>query len=275
MAARNHPRRFPAILVANGLDRDDISWLRKTCADIPLVSVTATFDPRSRALLPHGAIIDLVASARKGPFCLQDADCFVSDVEFWESIQLDEKVEYASGPFIKVGDVASAYPETYFVCVNGDLLVRYGDQYGITSAAGPSGSTRANEALARAGFLEGMFPESSKNYFDTLQQFWVLAIDKGYRFRYLDGAGKTIHHIGGTSYLHAVFNDLAKWDYLPLNVHYFHLKLLEHPSTERFRRRFKALINYHGTTESLLDSFPEFRDGWRRKQTDMILGRID
>lgn len=275
MAAHNHPREFPPVFVANGLDSEDVNWLKGMCPDVPVIVVRAGIRRKSNSMLPHGVIIDMVASARPGPFCLQDADCFVADCEFWRLILMDPATEYAAGPFLKAGGLAGQYPETFFVCVNGDLLVNYTDRYGITSVAGSKPRRRARSALSSAGFGEGQFPEPSKSSYDTLQQYWVMASSNGFRFRYLKGGGETIHHIGGTSYLHSSFEDLAKWDYWPLNVHYFHLRLLEHPEKTRFRPRFKRLIDFHASSEALLDSFPRFRDGWRRRQTDMILENFD
>jgi hypothetical protein len=259
------------ILLANGLGDDDVRWLRSVCSGVPVIHLKAGIRKNSKSLLPHGVIIDLVSSAGNGPICLQDADCFVSDPAFWDQVVLNVQTDYAAGPFWKASGLNDGYAETFFVVLNRDLLVKCRRLYGITSEVVITPRKRARPFLIKAGLGANRFPEESKDYFDTLQQFWVVAEADGFKFRRIDGANKTIHHIGGTSYLHNVFDELSKWDYWPLNVHYFHLRILEQPEFARFQPRFESLFRFHRGSQELLESFPEYRDGWRRKLTDSVL----
>jgi hypothetical protein len=274
MAAREHPAQFPPVLIANGLDEADVEWLATMCPGTPLIAVRGGIRRGSKSLLPHGVIIDLVADSSGGPFCLQDADCFILERDFWDKVSIDEDRDYAAGPFLKEDFGKGAYPETFFVCVNRNLMMAYRRLYRLSTNGGIPDSGQARRILEEAGFGEGVFPEPSKKAYDTMQQFWVVAASKGFRFRLLPGENRAVHHIGGTSYLHVKFEDLSSGEFWPLNSHYFHLRILEEPQYARFRGRFKELVQFHCDSQSLLRSFPAFSDGWRRRQTDALLLRL-
>ena len=80
-----------------------------------------------------------------------------------------------------------------------------------------------------------------------------------------------IFHIGGTSYLHKSDYDLAHWDYWPLSVIYFNLKLLELPAGHRFRERFSSILDKYESSERLLELHPEFQQTWRYREMQTIL----
>ena len=111
---------------------------------------------------------------------------------------------------------------------------------------------RAAALLQAAGYSPGHYLEKRKDYYDTLQQFWVAASHQGYVFRRIEGAGSAVYHVGGTSYLHRTLDNLSHWEYWPLNVHYFHLRLLDMPGCSRFESRFRDLrsLHVHVLTES-------------------------
>ena len=68
--------------------------------------------------------------------------------------------------------------------------------------------------------------------------------------------------------------DLEHWDYWPLSVIFFNLKLLELPAGKRFQDRFTGIINKFGSSENLLAVYPEFSETWRFKEMQLILDHI-
>lgn len=276
LAARNHPPQIQPVFVANGIGPSDIAWLADVSPDVPLVQLRASLGGNADSLVEHGMVINHLAKGNRGIFCVQDADCFVSDTEFWKSMKLDALTDYAAGPFVRQGERERPdFPETFLLCLNRGLMERFRRDYGIT--AEPSGRPRARTRrfLARAGYPEGKYLETLKDYYDTLQQYWVAAQEHGFAFRIVPGEGRSVHHVGGTSYLHRAFEDLDHWDYWPLNVHYFHLRLLDLPRCAPFRERFRGLIDFHGSSRNLLSDSPGFAEGWRRRESDVIIDRTN
>ena len=97
----------------------------------------------------------------------------------------------------------------------------------------------------------------------------------GSRFGVIPGAGETIFHIGGTSYLARTADDVSHWDYWPLNVHYFNLRLLSLPKCTAFRERFRSLYEWYGSPEALLDRYPDYRKGWRFAEVGRIFEKLE
>jgi len=273
LAAMNHGATVQPVFVANGISASDIKWLKEMSRDTPVVPMRSSLKRESESLLDHGVVVDLISRALGGrSFAIQDADCFVTDESFWKTLELDEKTEFAVGPFERrAEDERPAFPETFLVRLNGPLLARQRHDSGITAEATAKPSKAAREVMKSAGYGEGKYLEARKNYFDTLQQYWIASTLAGYVYRVVGGEGQTVHHIGGTSYLHRTFDDLAHWDYWPLNVHYFHLRLLELPACARFRERFRALFDLHITSAALLKAYPDYASGWRRRESDVII----
>jgi hypothetical protein len=274
LAARNNGARVQPVFVANGATADDVAWLRAMAPSVPVIRLWTSVRRKAGSLLHHGDVIEYVARASSRPFCIQDADCFVTDSAFWETLALDVEREYAVGPFSRKPEAGRPeFPETFLLMLNAPLMERLRRESGITAVAAAKLPPRARNALAAAGYPAGKYLETRKQYFDTLQQFWVAAMHDGFGFRLVEGDGESVHHVGGTSYLHRTFDDLAHWDFWPLNVHYFHLRLLELPACSAFRPRFQSLFEFHGSSRSLLGKYPEYASGRRRAESDRIIDR--
>ena len=276
LAASNHAAGVQPVFVANGIQQADLNWLGTMQPDVPVVSLRASLGGNSASLLEHGVVINHLVNGIHDLFCIQDSDCFVTDSEFWQTMSLDPATEYAAGPFLRAGEGERPdFPETFLICLNRKLMEEYSRDFGITAESSGRPRRRARRFLRDAGYSDGKYLETLKDYYDTLQQYWVAARHHGFRYRHVEGEGKTVHHVGGTSYLHRSFENLDHWDYWPLNVHYFHLRLLELPRCAEFRPRFQALAEFHGNSGKLLRQFPEFAEGWRRRESDLIIERTN
>ena len=85
--------------------------------------------------------------------------------------------------------------------------------------------------------------------------------------------GNVMHEI--LSFVHTADDiDLAHWDYWPLSVIYFNLKLLELPLGERFRDRFENLFLKYKSSQTLLETFPEFGKTKRYRELQPLLKHI-
>ena len=274
LAAQNRASTVAPVFVANGLGASDVSWLGAMSPGTPILVLNASLRSGSASMLQHGAVIDHLLRTIDRDCCFQDADCFISDSAFWASMVLKPGRHYAAGPFLRETTAERpAYPETFLIRINRALFDSYRRTYGISAEPTARPGRRARELLRGGGYAEGRYLETLKDYYDTLQQYWIAAQLDGFTHNFVSGAGSAVHHVGGTSYLHRSFENLEHWDYWPLNVHYFHLRLLELPQCARFRDRFRALIDLHRSSTDLLAACPEFAGGWRRRESDLILDR--
>lgn len=263
--------RFEPLLVLNGVTDESAKWLTQMYPNKPTVRLKTSLTGNSQSLLPHAAVLnDLLAVIQK-PFCIQDPDCFVTNPRFFENLTVNES-EFAAGPFVKrPTDHDHVLPDTFLLMLNSSLYHRLSREFGISTDLIPSLPRKAMQAAQKLGYQPGQFTENFKGYFDTLQAYWIVAQAEGKRFRLLEGAGESVFHIGGTSYLHNSDYDLAHWDYWPLSVQYFNLRLLEQPVNARFRKMFPALSSTYSDGEDLLRKYPMFRDGYRYRDIETIL----
>ncbi|MEO0794562.1 MAG: hypothetical protein AAFX93_05355 [Verrucomicrobiota bacterium] len=275
LAVQNAADHVQPVLVDNGLTAADREWLSKRCPHTPFLDLLNSFSSNSETLIQHGVVINHLARGHQGVFCIQDADCFIGRADYWNELSLDLDKEFAVGPFLrKTRDERPTFPETFLLLLNGGLMQKLKREHGITAENSKLPNAKARKILREAGIPDGQVLERNKDYYDTLQQYWVAAKHLGYSYRHIPGEDKDTWHIGGTSYLFKSFDDLAHWDYWPLNVHYLHLRLLEQPSCEPIRPRFQKLFDFHQNADNLLNNYPEFARGWRREMSDLIIGKL-
>lgn len=263
--------RFELLLLLNGVTDESASWLADLLPGTCVVRLKASLKGNARSLLSHAAVLNDLLAVIRQPFCIQDPDCFITDARFFDDVHVDEN-EFAAGPFVKrPTDHDHVLPDTFFLMLNSRLFHRLSSEFGISAELITSLPTKAMKAAQTFGYQPGQFTENFKNYFDTLQAYWIVAQAEGKNFRLLPGAGESVFHIGGTSYLHKCDYDLAHWDYWPLSVQYFNLRLLEQPVNARFRKMFPELTATYSDSEDLLRKYPMFQQGYRYRDIQTIL----
>jgi hypothetical protein len=263
--------QFEVMLVLNGVTDKSAQWLAALLPKTCIIPLKASLTGNVQSLLPHATVLHDLLTVIRRPFCIQDPDCFVTDPRFFDNVAVDEN-EFAAGPFLKrPTDHDHILPDTFFLMLNPSMYHRLSKEFGISAELLTSLPKKAMKAAQILGYQPGQFTENFKNYFDTLQAYWIVAQAEGKRFRLLPGAGETVFHIGGTSYLHKSTLDLAHWDYWPLSVQYFNLRLLEEPVNARFRDLFSSLFSTYTSADDLLEKYPAFRDGYRYRDAHRIL----
>lgn len=266
--------RYTPVLVMNAVPPGDVEWIHSLHANYPLVELKTSLRGNADTILPHGDVLNDLMSVSPGNFATQDPDCFITDMRFWDEVSL-EPDDFACGPFWMHATVNKhVLPHTFFLLFDVTAFHNICGKYGIDANIIRELPPTAARAAHHFGYEPGVFPHEAKDYFDTLQAYWVLSFNEGMKFRQIPGERESVFHIGGTSYLYSSDIDLTHGEYWPLGVRYFNLRLLEFPQGKRFRERFNVLIQTHESSERLLSTYPEFRDGWRREELDQILDHI-
>ena len=226
------------------------------------------------SILGHAEIIDYLFAVSEEPFCIQDPDCFITECDFYKELSLDDETEFAAGPFTKrPTDHDHVLPDTFFLILNPRVFKKISRKYGVTARTNKLAGSALHCAKS-LGYSQEAYPEQFKGYFDTLQAFWVLALAEGYSFKKVPGTGKSIFHIGGTSYLHNSDYALDHWDYWPLSVQYFNMRLLEMPVNACFREKHLILFRTYDSAKRLTEMYPQFKEGRRYAECEKILQSI-
>lgn len=271
LAVHSRSSRTCHIIVGNGLLQEDVAWLRTQVRGVPVVSLRASLKNNAKTYLPHAEVIRLCEKASNFDFCIQDADCFITDAAWWDALRLQSSKEYAAGPFYKPIQKLEAWmPDTYLVLLN-KAAYRKREADGIRPDISPHANMLA-KLLETRGIGQPYFPEAGKTYFDTLHIHWLAAALRGEEFRKVPGADQTVFHVGGSTYLTGKdCEDVSHWDYWPLNTPYFHMRVLEFPRFASIKPRFSNLFQRYGSPTKLLATYPEFKKSQRFLQTETVL----
>lgn len=266
---------FPVVL-ANGLSADDISWIQQKVQKTPVVSLSASLSGNRETYLSHAEVIHAIAGAYKSDFCIQDADCLVLDNSIWSEIIAARGNLYGVGPFVKTSAWAGwSIPDTFLVKIDAASFRSVCRAAGIDASISKVPGDGISRLMAESEWGDAVFPEPYKDYYDTLQRYWVAAELMGLQFKTVPGAGERVFHIGGSSYITCFEQaDLTHWDFWPANTIYFHLRFVELANDAMLKRRFAALFRRYGGSAGIETLLPEFNDSFRFRESQLILKSI-
>lgn len=266
-----HPR-IVHIIVGNGISAADVTWLKSQSPDIPVVQLMASLQGNARSYLAHAEVVRLCQQVSPGDFCIQDADCFVTDTNWWEQLRFTSAHQYAAGPFGKPLERLDAQmPDTYLVLING-ATYRQREGQGIRPDIATVPVPALQSLLKARGLTGAYFPDIVKTYYDTLQMHWTAATIGGEEFLHLPGENQIVFHVGGSTYLNGkACADVTHWDYWPLNTPYFHMRVLETPRFAAIRPRFAGIFERYGSPQKVLEQFPDFKKSQRYQLSEKLL----
>jgi hypothetical protein len=271
-SASTLPNDLIPTFILNGINKEDTFWLRQRHPKAYYIRLQTSISGRNHNLVSHGEVIDLIARASTKDFCLMDADNFILDHSVLGEMNTLKEHELASGPFMKSHDKNGAIiPETFLISINSQLIKKLKATYGVSAEVTRNPDPKAKRILREAGFPDGTFPEPTNDFWDTLQVYWCIAQHQGYTFRLVDGNTTKSVHVGGTSYLSQLSNDVTRWDYLPLAVHYLNLCLMELPEMKRFEQRFDHLKRFYKSPENLVKEHPTFMKSKRFEDVNRVI----
>lgn len=271
----SHPR-IRHIVVANGVGPAAIAWLRGQLGEVPVVALRASFKRGSINFLPHAEVVRLCQEASVTDFCIQDADCLVTDGAWWQQLRPLAADEFASGPFRKSANKLDNWmPDTFLVMLNlKSYLGR--EALGIRPDITRTPPPRVSEQLHARGIDGAYFADAYNSYFDTLQVHWVAALLDGGKFVVLPGADEFVYHIGGTTYLTGKNDaDPKHWDYWPLNTAFVNLRVLESPRFAGVRSQGAWLFSRYQSSAALLQEFPDFMESQRYQNSVRLLAHFE
>lgn len=268
--------RILRIVVANGVGPEGLAWLRSQVGEVPVIALKASLKRESTNYLPHAEVVRLCELASRGDFCIQDADCFVTNSAWWNQLRPLAPDEFASGPFRKPAHRLDTWmADTFLVMIN-QSAYRRREAWGIRPDITATNLPRLRELLRARGIEDDYYPDSYNKYFDTLQMHWIAAILEGDTFAQVPGADEEVFHVGGSTYLTGKNNvDPRHWDYWPLNTAFFNLRVLESPRFAAVRDQGSWLFSRYGSAAKLLEEFPDYTNSRRYRQSLCLLTCFD
>jgi hypothetical protein len=277
LAVEHDHKKIKSIVVANGVSGSRLAWLRRECGKAPVIPLRASFGKKNRNFLSHAEVVSTVNAMCRGDYCIQDADCFVTDTHWWSHILENFNNVYATGPFGKpFNDIPGQFPDTFLVRINRKRYIDVCKIFGVGPTITEQPSKAVRRELDNLGISQRWYPDFDKQYYDTLQLFWTAATLSGFEFQLLPGANQEVFHVGGSSYLTTGdIKDPRHWDYWAVNTVYFHLRVLESPRFVEIREDFTRLFQRFESSDQLLSEYPEYLNSGRYQLSTKLLSLLE
>jgi hypothetical protein len=200
LAIDSFPSWANLVVIGNGVDKKEADWAARS---LPVAAVV-----RTRAMLMHHDVLDVIFSSWDKDFGILDYDCFVFDEGMVRRLVNIDEGRCMNAAFFRANeDPPLKVPETFLLFFNVRLLRSLMQRYGVGTrpARWHQLGTEIRERLASVGVFEDRLPESHKPYFDTLRLLMMLACAEGHPYGYAaeipasPAPSDIAFHVGGVS----------------------------------------------------------------------------
>jgi hypothetical protein len=202
--ARLAIERFPSdaklIVIGNGVDAQEAAWAERNLAVHGVL--------RTRAMLTHHDVLDVLFAAWRRDFGILDYDCFVLDPGIVERLTELAPDSSMNAAFFRANpDPALKVPETFLLYFNRAVMRDLMDRYQVATRPirWDQLTPEVQARLATLGLSQRKPPEEHKPYYDTLRLLMMLGLSDGHPYRFAaeipasPAPREDAFHVGGVS----------------------------------------------------------------------------
>lgn len=174
------PPELPVIIVDNGLDAFEKTWLSTHTNGCDIAA--------TQKMLPHSTIIDVLLNHKWDSVTLLDFDCFVLNSDLFHRLRggLDSAM---MASLFKNPHTFSPLeiPETFCLSLNVPIIKTVIKKYNVDASlvTFKQLTKKVKTALQKVDVTEGNLPEKYKPYLDTLRLIYLLGRAEGYRCNFV------------------------------------------------------------------------------------------
>ena len=254
--ARYIPKEINLILVLNGMDDWEEEKARTLLKPKGIIRIN------NNALVPHGKVLDLLFRNLQKPFGILDYDCFVFNTDYFSTITKLGPSVMLNSLFSKDSPVFGKTPHTFFCFFQTEIIQYIMKKYKVNTEIRSFSNripSKAQKQLLTVGINKNTYPETGKNYFDTLRLIVSLGFSEGFTCNCLDlnmlNQQSTLDafHVGG------VADPNSTYGWWAVRGSYFWWRALETCDDLDIVREY---YNRYGNRKSsqIFDGFPEYRN---------------
>lgn len=259
------PSHIEIILLLNGLDRWEESWVRSHLNVTDIIALRTA----NKKFIEHGKIFDLIIDNYQKPFGILDFDCFVLNPSIFDLVTSLDSNSMLNALFLRATGIIEV-PGTFFMFINSPLILRIKNKYHVNSriVKYEELNTFVKRQISTIGFKDGLYPQDGMKQFDTLMLIVALGITEGLFCNYtlkIPGSPSLtsdlydVFHISGTtvrSINHLQNPSHERWR---LRGSYFWYRLLEDRTDDELKDFYQ---NKYGDikSEQILSQIPGSRE---------------
>jgi hypothetical protein len=264
--ARYIPENVNLVLILNGMDEWEEEKARYLLKPKGVIKI------KNDRMISHGKVLDMLFDNVLKPFGILDYDCFVFNSSLFQNIKKLEPGVMLNSAFYKDSPIFGKTPHTFFCFFQTGTIRTIREKYkvdcGITDFSKKI-PQKAVRQLMKIGIYEKNYPESGKNYFDTLRLIVSLGISEGYSCQYLDlhstnsTQNPDVFHVGG------VANPNSTYGWWSVRGSYFWWRALETCEDNDIVHNYYEKYGKRNSCD-IFEGFPDYKQQTKQEYFDIV-----
>jgi len=262
------------IVIDNGLQKIDRTFLKKSIPEIQLFKIMTNRIFGQQMIDTHPEVLETLAYIPKLKVVLVDPDCFIFDSNIIDNLIKSLDTHFFASPFCyKNQEINKSIPETFLLGINTCMLRKNKKKYTI-SFGDSSPPKKLDSLLFEKWRIQKPWPQPFKKIFDTTHIHLLAGFIENMTVDHIDYDKELLFHVCGTSYNQSSLQFKGDNDFLILNAHYFHLKIIELLKDKWLVVYFEKLVNHYETSDNLIRNFQDYDQSCYRRDIDKLIFKL-
>ena len=262
------------VVIDNGLHENDRTFLKKSLPEIQLFKIMTNRIFGQQMTDTHPEVLETLAYIPKLKVVLVDPDCFIFDSNIIDTLIKSLDTHFFASPFCYENKALNkSIPETFLLGINTIMLRKNRKKYAIRF--GDSSPPKKLDLLFFEKWgIRKPWPQPFKKIFDTTHIHLLAGFIENMTVDHIDYDKELLFHVCGTSYNQSSLQFKGDNDFLILNAHYFHLKIIELLKDKWLCVYFEKLVNHYKSSAKLIRDFQDYDQSGYRRDIDKLIFKL-
>ena len=261
-------------MINNGLCEKECAILKEYLPNISVFKLKTNRLFGKQMTDTHPEVFETLAYLPKDKVIFIDPDCYIFDSDIINSLIKDLDFHLFASPFCFTnGDLKEIIPETFLIGINTIKLRKIKKIHGVKFGDSTL-PTKLKSLVSKKWNINNPWPQPYKKIYDTIHIPLLAGFVENMTVGRINYDIKTLFHVCGTSYNQNSYQSINENDFLIINAHYFHLRVIEMLKLDWLREYFKRLIYHYGSSNKLIRDFEEYSKSELRVNIDKLISKI-
>ena len=270
LISKNHE----VTVIDNGLCKKERAILKKYLPTVLVFKLKTNRLFGQQMTDTHPEVIETLAYLPKNKLIFIDPDCYIFDYKIINSVIEELDFHLFTSPFCFYNEELEEFiPETFLIGINTNKLRKLKKVHGVKFGES-SLPTRLKNLLSKKWSIKNPWPQPYKKIYDTIHIPLLAGFVENMTVGLINWDNNSLYHVCGTSYNQNSYQSKNEKDFLIINAHYFHLRVIEILRLEWLKEYFKKLIDHYGSSKKLISDFEDYSKSELRVNIDKLIEEI-
>jgi hypothetical protein len=261
-------------VVDNGLCKKEREILKKYLPNVSVFKLKTNRLFGKQMTDTHPEVIETLAYLPEGKLIFIDPDCYIFDDKIIDSLIDELDFHLFASPFCFINEeLEEIIPETFLLGINTAKLRKIKKVHGVKFGES-SLPMKLKSLVWKKWKTNNPWPQPYKKLYDTIHIPLLAGFVENMTVGQINFDNNSLFHVCGTSYNQNSYQSKKENDFLIINAHYFHLRVIEILNFEWLREYFKKLICHYGSSKKLTRDFEEYSKSELRINIDKLISKI-